>query len=252
VSRVIDAINFRIGKILAWLILAAVIVSAVNAIIRKVFDVSSNSWLELQWVLFGAVFLIVASWTLLENEHIRIDIVNSQFSQRTRNIIDIIGHAFFLLPLTIIMIITGYPFVMKSVLELPVSAEKATVAMLVVGASVSGHASSVTDASRTTVAYCASGEVGLPVSAMMGTPNRSSWATRPKISSDAPLLESRIATSFLLTLPKSPCSESIGCRNDAGVPVEVKVAAILRAISPDLPTPETMTRPSTALSSSIA
>jgi TRAP-type mannitol/chloroaromatic compound transport system permease small subunit len=116
VSRVIDAINFRIGKILAWLILAAVIVSAVNAIIRKLFDVSSNSWLELQWVLFGAVFLIVASWTLLDNEHIRIDIVNSMFKQRTRNIIDIIGHAFFLLPLTIIMIITSYPFVMKSVL----------------------------------------------------------------------------------------------------------------------------------------
>src|SRR3989440_7480158 len=116
VSRVIDAINFRIGKILAWLILAAVIVSAVNAVIRKVFDMSSNSWLELQWVLFGAVFLIVASWTLLDNEHIRIDIVNSMFKQRTRNIIDIIGHAFFLLPLTIIMIITSYPFVMKSVL----------------------------------------------------------------------------------------------------------------------------------------
>jgi TRAP-type mannitol/chloroaromatic compound transport system permease small subunit len=116
VSRVIDAINFRIGKILAWLILAAVIVSAVNAVIRKLFDVSSNSWLELQWVLFGAVFLIVACWTLLDNEHIRIDIVNSMFTQRTRNIIDIIGHAFFLLPLTIIMIITSYPFVMKSVL----------------------------------------------------------------------------------------------------------------------------------------
>ena len=116
VSRVIDAINFRIGKTLAWLILAAVIVSAVNAVIRKLFDVSSNSWLELQWVLFGAVFLIVASWTLLENEHIRIDIVNSMFPQRTRNIIDVVGHAFYLLPLTIIMIITGYPFVMKSVL----------------------------------------------------------------------------------------------------------------------------------------
>lgn len=116
VSRVIDAINFRIGKVLAWLILAAVIVSAVNAIIRKLFDMSSNSWLELQWVLFGAVFLIVASWTLLDNEHIRIDIVNSTFSQRTRNIIDVIGHAFFLLPLTIIMMITSYPFVMKSVL----------------------------------------------------------------------------------------------------------------------------------------
>jgi TRAP-type mannitol/chloroaromatic compound transport system permease small subunit len=116
VSRVIDAINFRIGKTLAWLILAAVIVSAVNAVIRKLFDMSSNSWLELQWVLFGAVFLCVASWTLLDNEHIRIDIVNNSFSQRTRNIIDIIGHAFFLLPLTIVMIITSYPFVSKSVL----------------------------------------------------------------------------------------------------------------------------------------
>jgi TRAP-type mannitol/chloroaromatic compound transport system permease small subunit len=115
VSRVIDAINFRIGKLLAWLILAAVIVSTVNAIIRKVFDTSSNAWLELQWVLFGAVFLIVASWTLLANEHIRIDIVNNQLSQRTRNIIDIVGHALFLLPLTIIMVITSYPFVMRSV-----------------------------------------------------------------------------------------------------------------------------------------
>ena len=115
-SRVIDAINFRIGKVLSWLILAAVVVSAVNAVIRKLFDTSSNSWLELQWVLFGAVFLIVASWTLLENEHIRIDIVNSLFSQRTRNIIDVIGHAFFLLPLTVVMIITSYPFVTKSVL----------------------------------------------------------------------------------------------------------------------------------------
>ena len=116
VSRVIDAVSFRIGKVLSWLILAAVVVSAVNAIIRKLFDTSSNSWLELQWVLFGAVFLLVASWTLLDNEHIRIDIVNSLFSQRTRNIIDAVGHAFFLLPLTIVMIITSVPFVAKSVM----------------------------------------------------------------------------------------------------------------------------------------
>jgi len=114
VSRAIDAVSFRIGKVLSWLILVAVVVSAVNAIIRKLFDTSSNSWLELQWILFGAVFLLVASWTLLENEHIRIDIVNSMFTQRTRNIIDVIGHAFFLLPLTVVMIITCVPFVMKS------------------------------------------------------------------------------------------------------------------------------------------
>jgi TRAP-type mannitol/chloroaromatic compound transport system permease small subunit len=115
VSRAIDAASFRIGKTLSWLILAAVIVSAINAVVRKLFDTSSNSWLELQWVLFGAVFLLVASWTLLDNEHIRIDIVNSTFSQRTRNIIDVIGHALFLLPLTIVMIITCVPFVMKSI-----------------------------------------------------------------------------------------------------------------------------------------
>jgi TRAP-type mannitol/chloroaromatic compound transport system permease small subunit len=116
VSRVIDAVSFRIGKVLSWLILAAVIVSAVNAIIRKVFDTSSNSWLELQWVLFGAVFLLVSSWTLQANEHIRIDIVNNMLPQRVRSTIDLVGHAFFLLPLTIVMIITSYPFVTKSVL----------------------------------------------------------------------------------------------------------------------------------------
>ena len=115
-SRGIDAFTRWVGKRLAWLILVAVVVSALNAIIRKSFDTSSNSWLELQWVLFGAVFLIVSSWTLLDNEHIRIDIVNSTFSQRTRNIIDVIGHAFFLLPLTVVMIITSIPFVSKSVL----------------------------------------------------------------------------------------------------------------------------------------
>ena len=116
VSRVIDVINLRIGKIISWLILAAVIVSTVNAVIRKLFDMSSNAWLELQWVLFGAVFLIVASWTLLANEHIRIDIVNNALPPRVRSIIDLVGHAFFLLPLCIIMIITSYPFVVKSVL----------------------------------------------------------------------------------------------------------------------------------------
>jgi TRAP-type mannitol/chloroaromatic compound transport system permease small subunit len=115
VSRVIDAINFRIGKILAWLILAAVVVSAVNAVIRKVFDMSSNSWLELQWVLFSIVFLLCSSWTLLDNEHIRIDIVNNLLPKQVRSSIDLIGHAFFLIPLTIVMIITGGPFFMRSV-----------------------------------------------------------------------------------------------------------------------------------------
>jgi TRAP-type mannitol/chloroaromatic compound transport system permease small subunit len=114
-SRVIDAVNFRIGKVLSWLILAAVIVSATNAIIRKLFDTSSNAWLELQWVLFGTVFLLCSSWTMLANEHIRIDIVNNLLPKRTRDTIDIVGHALFLLPLTIIMIITSVPFFIRSV-----------------------------------------------------------------------------------------------------------------------------------------
>jgi TRAP-type mannitol/chloroaromatic compound transport system permease small subunit len=113
-SRGIDAVNFRIGKIVSWLILLAVIVSAANAIVRKVFDMSSNSWLELQWILFSAVFLLCASWTLMDNEHIRIDILNNQLPKRLRNTIDVVGHAFFLLPLTIIMIITGIPFFVRS------------------------------------------------------------------------------------------------------------------------------------------
>lgn len=110
VARVIDAINTWIGKHLAWLILAAVVVSAANATVRKVFDTSSNSFLELQWLLFSIVFLLCSPWTLLDNEHIRIDIVNNMLPQRVRNIIDAVGHAFFLLPLTVIMVITGAPF----------------------------------------------------------------------------------------------------------------------------------------------
>jgi len=109
-SGVIDAINTQIGKWVAWAILAAVAVSAVNATVRKVFDMSSNSWLELQWVLFSAVFLLCASWTLRDNEHIRIDIVNNQLPRGLRNTIELIGHTFFLLPLTIVILVTGIPF----------------------------------------------------------------------------------------------------------------------------------------------
>lgn len=113
-TRVVDAFNTWIGKRVSWLILAAVVVSAVNATVRKVFDTSSNSWLELQWVLFSAVFLLCSPWTLLANEHIRIDIVNNLFPKWLRNTIDVVGHAFFLLPLAFIMIITGIPFFLRS------------------------------------------------------------------------------------------------------------------------------------------
>lgn len=114
-SRAIDAFTKWTGKRLAWLILVAVSVSAVNAIIRKVLDTSSNSWLELQWLLFSVVFLLCAPWTLLDNEHIRIDIVNNLFARKLRDWIDVVGHTFFLIPLCIVMIITGGPFFMRSV-----------------------------------------------------------------------------------------------------------------------------------------
>lgn len=115
-SRTIDSINGVIGRWVSWAILIAVIVSTVNAIIRKLFDVSSNSWLELQWVLFGAVFLLCAPWTLLNNEHIRIDIVNSMLPKSVRNWIDVVGHVVFLIPFTLIMIVTSTPFFWRSFL----------------------------------------------------------------------------------------------------------------------------------------
>lgn len=113
-SSRIDAFTRWTGKRLAWLIVLAVIISAVNAIIRKTFDTSSNSWLELQWVLFSVVFLLCSPWTLLDNEHIRIDIVNNALPKTARNVIDVIGHLFFLIPLCIVMIVTGVPFFQRS------------------------------------------------------------------------------------------------------------------------------------------
>ena len=114
VARLIDAVNARVGRVLSWLILIVVLISATNATVRKVFDTSSNAWLELQWVMFGAIFLLCSPWTLLSNEHIRIDIVNGMLPKRWRDWIDVIGHVFFLLPLTIVMMVTSVPFVIRS------------------------------------------------------------------------------------------------------------------------------------------
>lgn len=113
-SRVIDAVNLRLGKWLAWLVLAAILISAANAIVRKTLDTSSNAWLELQWYLFSIVFMMCAAWTLLANEHIRIDIVNSFFPKRLRDWIDVIGHLFFLIPFCLLMVVTGWPFFVAS------------------------------------------------------------------------------------------------------------------------------------------
>jgi TRAP-type mannitol/chloroaromatic compound transport system permease small subunit len=116
-SRAVDRFNTRIGHLVAWAILIAVVVSAVNAIIRKVFNTSSNSWLELQWILFGAVFLLCAPWTLLSNEHIRIDIVNNALPKRVRDWIDVFGHLFFLLPVTVVIAWLGWPFFWLSLMQ---------------------------------------------------------------------------------------------------------------------------------------
>ncbi|MFG1298710.1 TRAP transporter small permease subunit [Xanthobacter sp. V3C-3] len=113
-ARGIDAVNARIGKLASWLILAAILISAGNALVRKLFDLSSNAWLELQWVLFAAVFLLCSSWTLMDNEHIRIDIVNSRLRKRVRDGIDIFGHIFFLLPFSILLLWTSWPFFLAS------------------------------------------------------------------------------------------------------------------------------------------
>jgi TRAP-type mannitol/chloroaromatic compound transport system permease small subunit len=113
-SSAIDRANTLIGKTMAWLILVAVLVSATNAVVRKVFSVSSNAWLELQWYLFGAAFLLASAYTLKENGHVRIDVVYGRVSDRTRHLIDLFGHIFFLLPFTVLMLYYLGPYVWQS------------------------------------------------------------------------------------------------------------------------------------------
>lgn len=113
-SRFMDSASERVGRMVSWLILFAVLISAGNAIIRKTFDIGSNAFLELQWYLFGAVFLLGAAWTLKRNEHIRIDVVVGRFSARAHAWIDIFGTVFFLLPLCFIVLYNGIPFAFDS------------------------------------------------------------------------------------------------------------------------------------------
>ena len=92
-ARVIDALNERVGRLVTWLVLVAVVISAANAIVRKAFDMSSNAFLEIQWYLFSAVFLLCSAWTLLRNEHIRIDVIASRFSQAHADLDRRVRHA---------------------------------------------------------------------------------------------------------------------------------------------------------------
>lgn len=113
-SRFIDGLNERVGKAVMWLVLVTVLVSAGNAIVRKAFDMSSNAWLELQWYLFAVIFLFCAGYALLHNEHIRIDVVASRWSARTRAWIDIFGTLVFLLPVSLYIMELSWPIFMNA------------------------------------------------------------------------------------------------------------------------------------------
>jgi len=122
-SRLIDALNERVGHAIYWLILVAVLVSAGNATIRYTFDISSNGWLELQWYLFSAVFLLGAGYTLLHNEHVRIDVVFAHLSPRQRAWVDLLGGVFFLLPMAVVIMVLSWPVFIESFARHEVSAD---------------------------------------------------------------------------------------------------------------------------------
>lgn len=113
-SHVVDWLNTVIGKITMWLILATTLISAGNALVRKIFDSSSNSLLEIQWYLFAAVFLLGAGYGFLKNSHVRIDFVSSNFSARTRNWIDIVGIVTVLFPFCIVVIMLSWPLFIQA------------------------------------------------------------------------------------------------------------------------------------------
>lgn len=108
-SKGIDWISERLGRVLIWLVLAAVLVSAGNAVIRKTFNIGSNAWLEMQWYLFAAVFLLGAGYAFLHNAHVRIDFVSGRLSPRARNWIDVLGIVCFLTPLCYLLVTLSWP-----------------------------------------------------------------------------------------------------------------------------------------------
>jgi len=108
-SRAIDALNEGVGKVAMWLVLLMVFISAANAVSRYALHISSNAWMEIQWYLFGAVFLLGSGFAFLRNAHVRIDVISSRLTARTRNWIDVIGILIFLLPLCYLMIALGWP-----------------------------------------------------------------------------------------------------------------------------------------------
>ena len=113
-SALIDAVNEMLGKIIMWLVLAAVLISAGNAIVRKAFNIGSNAFLEIQWYLFAGVFMLGVGYVMLKNAHVRIDFISARLSARTNAIIDAIGIVVFTIPLSLIMIKLGWPLFLNS------------------------------------------------------------------------------------------------------------------------------------------
>ena len=122
-SRLIDALNERVGRAIGWLVLAAVLVSAGNAVMRYSFSLSSNAWLEIQWYLFSAIFLLGAGYTLKRNEHVRIDVIAGRFSKRGQARIDILGGLLFLMPMAVIIMYLSWPMFMQSYLGHEISGD---------------------------------------------------------------------------------------------------------------------------------
>ena len=112
-SRAIDWLSALVGRWVIWLILASTVISAVNAVVRKVFNASSNAYLEVQWYLFAAAFLLAAGYTLLNGEHVKIDVVYSRLSRKTQNWIDVFGFVAFLLPMCLIALWFAVPFFLQ-------------------------------------------------------------------------------------------------------------------------------------------
>lgn len=108
-SRLIDAMTTWIGKIMMWCILATTLISATNAIVRKAFDISSNAFLEVQWYLFAAVFMLGSGYAFLKNAHVRIDFISNKFGARGRNIVDVLGILVFVFPLCFLMVKLSWP-----------------------------------------------------------------------------------------------------------------------------------------------
>ncbi len=108
-SSWIDTVTAWIGKAMGWLVLTAVLISAMNAIVRKAFNIGSNSLLEIQWYLFSAIFLLAAGYTLMRNEHVRIDVLTSRLTPRAQAWVDIIGLLLFLMPVSLLMVYLSWP-----------------------------------------------------------------------------------------------------------------------------------------------